>query len=234
MSAISYYSTKTFSGSVKDVDVKSRIVTGYFASFDNIDSDGEMFIKGAFKKSIGERGPDGTNRIYHLKSHNILEPLGKPIILKEDRNGLYFETKITETAYGTDVLKLYADEVYNEHSVGYKTIIEEMVENPKITYNELREVKLFEGSTVTLGANFNTPFLGFKGEVKKEDIIDRLELLTKALKNGTFTDETFEMLEIEFKQLQSLLQPLVDANTEEPDTGLEFIEAFKRELNTLN
>ncbi len=208
--------TKNTTLSVKDVDVKSGIVTGYAAAFDNVDSDGDVFRKGAFTKSVSERGPSGTNQQVHLLQHNILQPLGKPHVLREDEKGLYFETKLAKTSYGKDTLELYREGIYNEHSVGFKTIQEEA----KSEFNEITEVKLFEFSTVTLGANSQTPFTGFKAT-------ERLELLTKALRNGSFTDDTFALLEIEFNQLKALMEP---DNTPEPQTG-ELISAFKSKFN---
>ena len=45
---------KNNSASVKDVDVKSGIVTGYLSDFDTKDYDGDIIVKGAYKKTIEE------------------------------------------------------------------------------------------------------------------------------------------------------------------------------------
>ena len=66
---MNYYKIKS-NGELKDVDVKTMTMTGYFSKFGNIDSDGDMMMPGAFKKSLNERGPDGTNQIWFLKDHN--------------------------------------------------------------------------------------------------------------------------------------------------------------------
>ena len=52
-----------------------------------------------------------------------------------------------------------------------------------------------------MGANNNTPFTGFKSLTIKE-VNDQYKLILKAFRNGTFTDETFGLLEIALKQLQ--------------------------------
>ena len=39
-------------------DAKNRMVEGYFSAFDNIDSDADKILKGAFTKSIKEHGPN--------------------------------------------------------------------------------------------------------------------------------------------------------------------------------
>ena len=42
---------KNLNQGISDVDVKKGIVTGYFSSFDNMDSDGDVIRKGAFTKT---------------------------------------------------------------------------------------------------------------------------------------------------------------------------------------
>jgi len=208
------YQYKGIPAQVKDIDVKNGIVTGYFSQFGEVDSDGDMIVKGAFSKSIMENGPESQKqRIVHLYQHDVSKPLGKPYMLKEDEYGLYFESKIVETSYGQDVLKLYEAGVINEHSIGFVTVKGQ----PKEGYMEIQEVKLFEGSTVTFGANENTPFTGFKN-MDKESATEQVRRLTKAVRNGTFTDETFHLLEIQLKQLE---QFIIDSlyQTPEPPQG---------------
>jgi len=215
------YQIKNFTGTVKDVDIKSGIVTGYFASFDNVDSDGDVFRKGVFKRSIEQRGPNGVNRIFHLLQHNILEPLSKPHILREDNKGLYFESKITKVQYGKDTIQLYSEKIFEEHSVGFRTITQEFIDEEG--FNEITEAKLFEGSTVTLGANAETPFAGFK-------LQERIDLLTKAITNGEYTDDTFEFLLTELKQIRTLLDPSHDTQ-DSSESGMGLVDAFKSGLN---
>jgi uncharacterized protein len=192
---------KGFEAEIRDVDVKTRTVTGYFAQFGMIDSDGDSIMKNAFTKSIQENGPDSAKpRIMHLYQHDTKMPLGKPKVLFEDEYGLYFESDVVDTTYGTDVLKLYEAGVINEHSIGFQTVRA----TPKEGYNQIDEVKLFEGSTVTFGANENTPFTGFKN-MTPEKAIERVKRMTTAVRSGTFTDDTFHLLEIQLKQLEQFI-----------------------------
>ena len=71
-------------GIIEDIDEMKGIVTGYFSSFNNIDSDGDVILSGAYKKTVAENGPSGRNRIMHLLQHNPLMPLAKPMELIED------------------------------------------------------------------------------------------------------------------------------------------------------
>jgi len=76
------YGYKSFGQSIKDVDAKKGIVTGYFSAFNIKDSDGDIIRPGAFKRSIDEWFPKG--RIKHLMNHDPSKPLGMLQILKED------------------------------------------------------------------------------------------------------------------------------------------------------
>jgi len=195
---------------VKDVSLSSRKVSGYFASFGNEDSDGDIFDHGAFKKTIKENGPGSAlERIAYLYQHNSWEPVGYLTTLKENAHGLYFESDIPDTTKGTDVLKMYEAKVLKEHSVGFRTINESIIDS----VNHIKEVRLWEGSVVTWGANSLTPFAGFKSMTKAQ-AVEEIDIFTKAIRNGTFTDETFNLLEIGLEQIKSFIDSL-----EKPDNA---------------
>jgi HK97 family phage prohead protease len=190
-------------GIIEDVDDVKGIVTGYFSAFNNIDSDGDVIVSGAYKKTIAENGPMGRNRIMHLLQHNPLMPLAKPMELIEDAKGLRFVSKITETSYGKDVIKLYAEGVFNEHSVGFEIV----KSDNKAGYREIREIKLWEGSTVTWGANPNTPIESMKSwdKPKSEEMIAKM---CNLIRKGDLTDESLITLEIALKQIEQHLKSL--------------------------
>lgn len=187
---------KSLVGELKDLDTNKRIVTGYLSAFGNKDHDGDIIVKGAFSKSINER----KENIFFLNQHNWSQPHGKFNVLREDSKGLYFESApLVDTTYSSDLLKLYDAGIVKEHSIGFVTLKSE--NDTKSNARMLTELKLFEGSNVTLGANSNTPFTGMKGLNLKE-IDEQSKLLIKAIRNGTFTDDTFALLELALKQLQ--------------------------------
>ena len=221
---------KSISGNINDIDVKNRIVTGYLANFGTKDSDDDVIEKGAFAKSIKER----KDSIYFLNQHDWSKPHGKFNELKEDNTGLYFESMpLPNTSYSNDLLELYALGIVNEHSIGYQVTKALQGENWKRT---IKEAKLFEGSNVTMGANSKTPFLGFKNRSIGE-INDQVGLILKAVKSGSFTDETFMQLEIALKQLQlesyelgkkALEEPIII--TQEEPLIIEQIKSFRQSL----
>jgi len=215
---------KGFNGLTKDVDTAGRIVTGYFSTFNFKDSDGDIILPGAFKKTIRERGPKGKKRIFHLWQHYSSEVIGKPNVLKEDETGLYFETAIADTTLGNDTLKLYEQGILTEHSIGFNSVVAERDNDKHITY--LKELKLWEGSTVTWGANERAQITGMKGN-NPDELLKRIDRIEKAMRNGTYTDETFELLQIEIDYIKQSLKP--DKPLEPTDE--ELINSFKLGLN---
>lgn len=145
----------------------------------------------------------------HLLQHNPLMPLAKPMELIEDGKGLRFVSKITETSYGKDVIKLYSEGVFNEHSVGFEIV----KSDNKAGYREIREIKLWEGSTVTWGANPNTPIESMKSwdKPKSKEMIAKF---CNILRNGDLTDESMIQLEIGLKQIQNHLMALETKSVE--------------------
>lgn len=204
----------------KDIDGRKGIVTGYFANFNSLDSDGDVIKKGAFTKSIIDSGPLSRKpRIKHIMNHDWSQPLGVLNVLQEDEKGLYYESQLGTHALGEDFIKMVDSGLITEHSIGFRTIKYNQVTpwsdwSPGKTARELTELKLYEGSSLTfLGANPNTPLIGIKSDMKQEKVSKRIELIIKSLRSGSFTDETFDLLEIELKQLQQLFIDL----TKKPD-----------------
>lgn len=191
-------------GIITDVDPKTGTIKGYFAVFGNIDSDKDMLMPGAFTKTLQEQG----SRVRHVWQHDITKPLSRPI-LEQDSKGLAFTSVISPTTWGKNVIQLYNDNVIDEHSFGYNVIKRQKMSG----YTELREVRLWEGSTVTLGAN-NLSLGGIAKSLTKEQITDRMDRVYKALRNGTYEgDEIFESLDVYHQQLKQLFYDLVNNDT---------------------
>jgi len=117
------YQYKSLAGEIKSVDVSKRTVSGYFSAFDKVDSYGDVVRKGAFAKTIMEQGPNSTQpRIKHLLNHDVSQPIGKIIELKEDNYGLFYVSEIGTHSLGEDFLKMVDSGLITEHSIGYQTI----------------------------------------------------------------------------------------------------------------
>jgi hypothetical protein len=185
---------KSFGSSI---EVANRKVSGYLAHFNSKDSDQDVIIKGAFAKSLTDRGVgSGTNRkIAYLWQHQMKEPIGRFTQLKEDDVGLYFEAEVDDIPLGDRVLAQYASGTLNQHSIGFKYVWDKTIYDEAQDAFLLKEVNLFEGSVVTMGANENTPFMGMKGF----DRILESEILTRDTEK--FLKSLPHNLEYEARQL---------------------------------
>jgi len=217
--------------SIKDMDPKLGIVTGYAASFGTLDSDHDIIMPGAFAKTIKEQGPQSTQpRIKHLLNHNTSQPIGNPMMLVEDGKGLMYESKVGTNAIAVDFLKMVDSGLITEHSIGFNTV-RKTITNPDADWRDqttqIHEVKLYEFSSLTAwGANQYTPLIGVKS---KKNIEDRIANLIKAIDGGTFTDTTFIFLQDELLFLQKAFKDISTpaAIAPEPDFEAQIKEAFK-------
>lgn len=196
--------TKGFDVGFKNADTKQGIVSGYFALFGNKDLDGDIIERGAFSKTIQERGPQGKQLIKYLLDHNREKVVAKINNLYEDEKGLYYEATIGTHTAGQDFLKMVESELINQHSFGFRTIKEQYDQQAKA--NRIKEVFLYEGSAVQfLGANPETTMIGLKSF---EDCIAYLDRLEKFIRTTDCTDETIIELENKLKSLQEQLKPV--------------------------
>ncbi len=196
----------------KDIDSNKGIVTGYFAAFNSVDSDGDVIEKGSFQKTITERGPEGKQLIKWLLDHDKYKALGKIDVLKEDNYGLYYEGKVGRHTLGKDFMFMVEDGIINQHSFGYKTIKENYDNQTKT--NRIKELMMYEGSSVQfLGANPNTPITGVKS---LEDALEMCEKLQRFIQTSKATDETLIQLDAKLKSLQIDLEPFLHSIKEEP------------------
>ncbi len=226
------YEYKSAFSSVKDVDTKEGIVSGYFSHFNSKDSDGDVIQKGAFSRSIKDWGPGSVKpRIKHLLNHNPGQPLGVITVLKEDETGLYYESKIGTHTLGKDFLKMVESGLVSEHSIGFKTINEKQESD----YNLITDVKLWEGSSLTAwGANMNTPLIGVKG-IGIDSLLEKDALMDKFIRDSTASDETIQAMKLYKNQL---IQYIIDLrSTTEAAQALsqekKENEELKLELNKL-
>ena len=217
-----YY--KATANTVQVPDTTNRVASAYYASFNTIDAEMDVIRKGAFLKSINDRGPASTSnrQIKFLHQHNIQEPCATFNTLQEDSNGLIGEHKIEKSALGDIIIERYANGIYKEHSFGFQYVWDKCnwVEVPSdedeektMEAFECKELNLFECSVVTFGCNQNTPFLGFKGT--HEDLVKQLESeLNYLIKNAPNYEYELSIRQLYAKQM-SFAKELVANNTKE-------------------
>lgn len=228
---------------IQDVDTTGRIVTGFYNTYNFMDDDMDVLLSGAAKKSIKERGADSkaVAKIKHALNHDLTLLPGKIKVLEEKEvngiEGIYFETAMADTTLGNDTLKNYLAGIYDNHSIGFRYIDIEMIErdnqhgnsskwdkiiekmiNPEKAEEAgymfaVKEIMLYEGSTVAFGCNQLTPYLGVKNGNKdalKIALFDRMDKLNKALKTGDQSDDMMGSFELQILQIKQMLNEMLD------------------------
>lgn len=173
-------------------DIDKRTFEGYASNFGNIDLHGDIIVQGAFTKTINERMPKKAIKL--LWQH--FDPLGMPQVLEEDSKGLYVKGAISKTTLGNEALVLMKDGVVDGMSIGFDIIKDEWDPDHNIRY--LKELKLYEVSIVTWGANPEAMVTSvkhlhamkdiFKDENLKSlaDVSNQLKQLNERLEAGVF------------------------------------------------
>jgi HK97 family phage prohead protease len=185
--------------------ISENMFEGYASHFNNVDSYGDVIQKGAFTKTL----QDNKNRIKILWQHDTSEPIGLPVKMMEDDNGLFVEGKISMTETGKKAMTLMRDGVITEMSIGYDVIKDDYKDNKRI----LKELRLWEFSLVSFGANDKAKITGAKSfdelmyelkHSKKDDIIYIIDKLNTYLKS--FEPANTTQNEKDPNEVQSILQ----------------------------
>ena len=213
------YSTKT-AFEIKDMHEGKREVSIYLSKFGVIDSDSDVIQRGAFAKSILERGPmaDSNRKIAFLRSHDWEKPIGTFLKLEEDEFGLFAVASLGHSSYANDAWNDYQDSIIREHSIGFQYMkdkmrfIEDVTAPDGVGFWNITEVKLYEGSAVLFGANEFTPVVDvMKSEDRQcyfEKVSNEIDILIKALANGKGTDDRLYNMEMKLKFLNGQLLTL--------------------------
>lgn len=220
---------KSFSFELKNLDDKQGLVEFYFASFGEIDSDGDIISPNAYKKTL-EESIENTHksRIKHFKNHNPEQVVGVIKRFGVDDKGAYAVSQMSRTQLGRDTLVEYEEGIITEHSQGFQIMQEER--DSMEGHNIIKEIKLWEVSSLThWGANKNTPLVGIKSE---KDILSLMQKLDNLLHNSNISNERGEELVKMYDKLgqtlKSLEQPLLD--TEIADSKKEQEEMIINKL----
>lgn len=192
---------------IKDIDTSKREVTFAFSKFD-YDSDNDLTYPTAFDKTIAESGPEGSNRIRHVWNHDRKNyPIGALQKMWRDNDYAYATSKILTNPDAVAVMEAYQEKAINEHSYWGKSYNHGVNERGG---KVLKEIKLFEVSTVLWGAQENAKLLGLikSGDKPEPAIIEHLKSLRAWVKKSNATDDFLETLEIELMKAEDILESL--------------------------
>lgn len=241
---------------VKDVDTSKRTVRFVANTYYWLDSDMDILVDGAAKRSIDHRGPlsNAVAKIKHQADHSLSvdKMIGKPTLIEElkseGKTELIFESKIPQTTAGNDHLIKYQEGLYDNHSIGfrYKDLAyasrDSSNEDKRNRFNKyigtiinpekaleygwfwiIKEIELFEASTVSFGANSLTPFLGAKSDSKESMLLglnNRLDALDLHLRNGKSSDDAMKDFELQVLQIKQIMSDIAHTEPSKKDTHL--------------
>ena len=127
------------------------IFSGYASVFNELDDQGDRVLKGAFQKSIQKRAAH-QQRPKMLWQHNLSEPIGTWLEIKEDDHGLRVQGQlILELQRAREAYALIKAGVLDSLSIGYRVI--QSVKGALTNERHLTQLDLFEISLVTFPAN---------------------------------------------------------------------------------
>ena len=181
--------TKIFPGYVLKADEDTGIVDAYVSVMGIIDEDipPDMIELGAFNKTIKERGPAGANKIRVLHQHRWDEVVGKPLSLMEHgrdqlpaellkkypeaTGGLFARTQfILDVQRAREDFALYKAGAMSEWSIGFDTLEADFDKTNEESFRRIKEVRLWEYSPVTWGANQATITTNVKEVDNRDDV----------------------------------------------------------------
>jgi phage head maturation protease len=113
----------------------------------------------------------------HLFNHDENTIIGKPLEVATDQNGAFMVSKLSATDKAREVLTLYEEGILNEHSFGF--LIKNSTQEDKIEV--VNELQMFEASTVTWGANPNTPVIALNDLHAKVQQLESLHETQKSI-----------------------------------------------------
>lgn len=153
-------------------DLDNRILNGYLAVWGSVNDYGEQLIKGAFAKSIQERGPKSNSnyKITFLWMHDCCDPLAVFAELEEDDYGLRFKTlPLDDVPNANRALLQIRSGTLNQFSYGFDYVWDKIEYDYENDVLILKEVELWEGSIVTIGADINT--MALRGASNPQDAL---------------------------------------------------------------
>lgn len=140
--------------------------TAYASTFDVVDSYGEVVVKGAFESDLARWKASG-NPIPLLFGHVMSDPdfnLGAVIEAAEDDRGLLIKGQLDlENPKSLQTYRMLKGRRINQMSFAYDVIADgtRKLDDGR-SVRELRELKVYEVSVVTIGANQDTEILAVK------------------------------------------------------------------------
>jgi len=131
------------------------VFEGYIAVWDTVDAYESTFKRGAFAKTIQERGD--KVKVYY--NHDAL--IGRSLEIREDEHGVFVRGKLSlGVQQAADVFTFLRDGTLTGLSFGFQVIKEAYQEGVR----QIQEVRLFEYGPVDFPANDKALITGYRAE----------------------------------------------------------------------
>ena len=138
------------------------VFMGYGSIFGNKDLGNDIVERGAFLKSINERGANGVKLLWQHKTDT---PIGIFEEIREDRKGLKVRGKLAlKTQGGNEAYELMKMGALDGMSIGYRADPAKQKYDEKNKRRYLKELDLMEISLVTFPMNPRARIHAVKGE----------------------------------------------------------------------
>lgn len=190
---------------LKDIDFAKSKVAFYIGAFHNKDSDGDIIMPGAYKKTIAEN----FSRFKHLVDHDRTLAPGAVQEVAEDSHGPFMVSQLAPSTLGKDTLIEYEYKIITEHSQGFQVVRqnEDRFQNANI----ITEIKLWEGSSLhAWGANPLTPVKGHEVEY-----LTNIKNLENILRNSSISDGLAITLTEHLEAMKKLFESKEEEKSEE-------------------
>lgn len=174
---------KSFQFECKSVS-EAGIFEGYLSVFGNVDSYGDVVLKGAFEKTIAAYKAKGKMPPV-LWQHNSRDPIGVFTSMEEDDYGLKVtgELLVDDIPLAKQAMALLAKKAIDGMSIGYYLTDYEYSKTDAVCF--LKEIELIEGSIVTFAANELATVTGIKQF--NHDALPSLKEFEKFLSDSGFS-----------------------------------------------
>lgn len=119
--------------------------SGYASVFGEVDLGKDRVERGAFRKSLSERGAEGVRMLFQ---HDPAEPIGAWKVIREDARGLYVEGVLADgVVRAREVHQLLKNGALDGLSIGFRTVRAKT--DAKSGVRRIFEADLWEISVVT-------------------------------------------------------------------------------------
>lgn len=211
---------KFFRSNIK-ANFVERIIEGYAAMW-TPDRVRDRIRKGAFAKTVSERGPKPDPKTGKVRSRiklgfNHGEIVGIPIHLHEDDTGLFYRGRVSKTRTGDEVLERVDDGSLDVSSFAYDIVKATDISEPDAD-TELIELRVEELGPVDFAANEDTFMLGAKAYklYNGRDLTPALDIV-EDLRSGKYVKTILDDVQKLTAALAGLTQLLGAAGKEEED-----------------